>query len=218
MTRVERPAPPRIAPPDVPEHLVDVEGLSAHADLFGARILRLDAVTDAAHAALTECQVVALGVERLDLTGATLVDVEIEGLRAASVAGRDARLRRVRITGGRLGTLDLAGAEADEVELRGIRIDYLSFAGARVGDLRITGCTLGTLDLPHAVLSRVRVEETRVDEVDPRGMRSDSVDLRGLDAGSFLDVGSLRGVTVTPWQTEQLAPALAASLGIDVAP
>ncbi|MFE7845019.1 pentapeptide repeat-containing protein [Microbacterium sp. NPDC057407] len=216
MNRVDRPAPPRIAAPDLPDELVEVEGLSAHADLLRSRIVRLDAVTDASHAALTECRVEAPVVDRLDLLGATLVDVEVEGLRAASLSGREARLRRVRITGGRIGTLDLAGAEADEVEIRGIRIDYLSLAGARVEDLHIVDCVLGTLDLPHAVLSRVRIEETRADEVDSRGMRSDGVDFRGLDAVSFLDVAALRGVTISPWQAEQLAASFAASLGIDV--
>lgn len=171
---------------------------------------------DAAHAALTECAVVAASVERLDLTGATLVDVEIEQLGATTVNGRDARLRRVRLTGGRIGTLDLTGARVDEVELREVRIDYLSLAGAKVEDLLIAGCTIRTIDLPQAVLSRVRVVDSRADEVDVRGMRSDSVDLRGLEAASYLDIPSLRGATLTPWQVEQLAPAFAAALGIDV--
>lgn len=216
MARVDRPLAPRIGTPDLPDEFTEVAGLRPRDDVLRARISGLEALTDASHAVLTECEVVEASVERLDMTGATLVDVTFDGLRATELIAREARLRRVCVTGGRIGTLDLGGAEADEVELRGIRIDYLSLGGATVEDLLVTDCTIATLDVPQAALTRVRFEGTRADEVDTRRMRADSLDLRGLDAASFLDVSSLRGATLTPWQVEQLAPAFAASLGIDV--
>lgn len=216
MARPDLPVAPRIGDPDLPDEFDDVRGLSSHDDHLRARLIELDERTDASHAALTECTVPAASVDRLDLLGATLVDVAFDGLRATAVNAREARLRRVRLTGGRIGTLDLAGAGVDEVELRGIRIDYLSLASAKVEDLLIADCTITTLDIPQATLTRVRFEGTRADEVDTRGMRADSLDLRGLDAASYLDVASLRGATLTPWQIEQLAPAFAASLGVDV--
>lgn len=214
--RPELPHPPRIAPPDLPP-LVDVaRGLRPREEYFQVRVEDLEEMTDAAHAVLTECTVAAASVSRLDIAGATLVDVAIDDLRAAVVSGRGSRLRRVRFTGGRIGTLDLSAAEVDEVELRGVRIDYLSLASGRAGDLLISDCTITTLDLPQANLSRVRFEGSRADEVDTRGMRADSVDLRGLDGASYLDVSALRGATLAPWQVEQLATAFAVSLGIDV--
>ncbi len=146
-------------------------------------------MTDAAHSAITECALVEASVDRLDISGATLVDVDITGLRATAVAGRGARLRRVRIAGGRIGTLDLTDAELDEVELRGIRIDYLSLGGGRVADLVVAGCTIGTLDMPQARVSRVAFVDSRADEVDTRGLRAEHLDLRGLEAGSYLDLG-----------------------------
>ena len=210
------PQPPRLSPPDLPRAFAEIVGVEPHGDFLQARITGWEGTVDASHAAFTECTVAAASVDRLELTGATLVDVEFDALRATSVHGREARLRRVRLTGGRIGTLDLATAGVDEVELRGIRIDYLSLGGAKVEDLLVADCTIGTLDLPQATLSRVRFESTRAEEVDTRGMRADSLDLRGLDAASYLDVGSLRGATLTPWQIEQLAPAFATALGIDV--
>ena len=104
----------------------------------------------------------------------------------------------------------------NEVELRGVRIDYLSLGAAAVEDLLVAECTITTLDLPQATLTRVRFEDARADEVDTRGMKADSLDLRGLAAAAFLDVGSLRGATLTPWQIGQLATAFAAAVGIDV--
>ena len=210
------PQPPRVSAPDLPRELTDVIGLERRADHLQVNIGGLDGEVDASHAALTECTVAAASVDRLDLTGATLVDVEFDALRATSVHGADARLRRVRLTGGRIGTLDLGAAGIDEVELRGIRIDYLSLGGAKVEDLLVADCTIETLDLPQATLTRVRFENTRAGEVDTRGMRADSVDFRGLDAAAYLDVASLRRVTLTSWQVEQLAPAFAAALAIDV--
>ncbi|KRB37694.1 hypothetical protein [Microbacterium sp. Root180] len=216
MARPDLPVAPRIGEPDLPRDFTEVDALSPYDDLLRCRIAGLADTTDASHAALTECVVAAASVDRLDLLGATLVDVEIDALKATSISARESRLRRVRFTGGRIGTLDLTGAGIDEVELRGIRIDYLSLAAAKVEDLLIADCTIVTLDLPQATLSRVRFESTRADEVDTRGMRADSLDLRGLDAASYLDVSSLRGATLTPWQVEQLAPAFASALGIDV--
>lgn len=212
----ELPHPPRLAAPDLPEILADTAAIDRHGDHVRERIAGLTGAVDAAHTAITESAVVAASVDRLDLTGATLVDVELQELRATSVSAREARLRRVRVIGGRIGSLDLGGAGIDEVELRGVRIDYLSLGGAKVEDLLIADCTIATIDLPQATLSRVRFDGCRADEVDARGMKADSLDLRGLDALAYLDVAALRGATLSSWQVEQLAPAFAASLGIDV--
>jgi len=176
----------------------------------------LDAVTDAAHAAITECAVIEAAVERIDLTGSTLVDVDVRELRATTLAARSARLRRVRIVGGRIGTLDLADADLDEVELRGVRIDYVSLAAARVSDLLIAETTIGTFDMPNATIARMAFVDCRADEVDSRGIRAKDLDLRGLEAVSYLDPASLRGATLSPRQVAHLAPALAHSLGIRV--
>lgn len=212
---VVRPAPPRVSAPDLPRHLEEGtprRGMDAHR-------LRLTALSDAvdlAHAALEECALEDAAVDALDLAGATLIDVSISGLRAASVSARDASLRRVRIAGGRIGTLDLTGARIAELELQEVRIDYLTLAGARGEDIRVSGCTIRSLDLPHATLSRLAFADSRAAEVDPRGLRAADVDLRGLDVDRFLDVASLRGVTLTSFQVERLAPAFAVAAGVDV--
>ena len=144
------PPHPRTGPPDLPRD--GRRGSSAQRSSSGA----LDGLgrRRMPRTRITECAVAAASVDRLDLTGATLADVDIDELRATAVVGR-ARLRRVRMTGGRIGTLDLGDAELDEVELRGIRIDYLSLGGATVKDLLVADCTIGSLDVPQATLSRV---------------------------------------------------------------
>lgn len=207
----DSPAPPRVSPPDLPPHL-QAASPARSADLIAAR-LELAGTADLAYASLEQCAVVA-DADEIDLGGATLIDVAVTDARVASLRLRDSGLRRVRITGGRIGTLDLGTARIDELELRDVRIDYLNLAGAKAVDVDVTGCSIRTLDMPQAELRRVRFTDTRSDEVDPRGMRAVDVDLRGLDALAFLDASSLRGTTLSGFQVQQLAPVLAAAIGI----
>jgi uncharacterized protein YjbI with pentapeptide repeats len=216
MARSASPLAPRVSPPDLPPRLEDGQPLSRDGDYFQLHWSDLEPVTDAAHATITECRLSGAALDRLDLSGASLVDVELSDLRATTVTARASRWRRVRATGGRIGTLDLADADLDEVELRGVRIDYLSLAGGRITDLLVTDCMIGSLDLPQAGVTRTAFSASRAQEVDTRGLRAKDLDLRGLDALSFLDAGSLRGATLSSRQIEDLAPALAAAAGIHV--
>lgn len=183
-------------------------------DVFAAR-LDLTGTVDLAYSTIEQC-VVSADADAVDLTGGTVVDVDLPGVRIASLKMRDAGVRRVRIRGGRIGTLDLSQASVAELELREVRIDYLNLGAAKITDLEVTGCTIRTIDLPQAELTRVRFADTSSDEVDTRGMRAKDLDLRGLDALSYLDAHSLRGATLTSFQVQQLAPVIAAGIGIQV--
>jgi uncharacterized protein YjbI with pentapeptide repeats len=209
----ETPAAPRVSPPDLPREFTPATGRRS-VDLIAAS-LDLDGTVDLAHASLEQCTVTA-DADTVDLTGATLIDVDLTGVRIASLKMRDAGVRRVRISGGRIGTFDLSSARIDELELRDVRIDYLNLGAAKATDIEIRDCSIRTLDMPQAELTRVRFTDTRSDEVDSRGMRATHVDLRGLDASAFLDANSLRGTTLSSFQVQQLAPVLAAGIGIQV--
>lgn len=209
----ESPAAPRVSPPDLPEDFHPATP-ARNADLIAAS-LALSGTVDLAYAALEQCTVTA-DAEEVDLTGATILDVDMSHLRVASLRLRDAGIRRLRITGGRIGTLDLSTARISELELRDVRIDYLNLGAAKAADVEVSDCRIRTLDMPQATLTRVRFTRSTCDEVDPRGMRAKDVDLRGLDAVSFLDANSLRGTTLTGFQVQQLAPVIAAGLGIQI--
>lgn len=209
----ESPAAPRVSPPDLPEEFTSAAPARS-ADLLAASLDLTDSV-DLAYASLEQCTIRA-DADAVDLTGATILDVAMTQVRIAALKMRDAGIRRLQIVGGRIGTLDLSGARIDELELRDLRIDYLNLGGARASDVLISGCSIRTIDMPQAELTRVRFEATSSDEVDPRGMRATDVDLRGLDALSYLDANSLRGTTLTGFQVQQLAPVIAAGLGIQL--
>ena len=210
---VIRPRPPVVSAPDLPDELAAADA-ARHGDLLAARI-ECAGETDLSHSSLEQCRLGGVAA-RVDVLGATLLDVEVSELRTAVLSLRETTARRLRIIGCRIGTLDLSDARAAELEIRASRIDYLTVGGARIEDAVIVGTRFQTLDLPQATLTRVRFDDCRVDEVDSRGMSATDLDLRGLDALSYLDVNALRGATLTTRQVELLAPAFAASLGIDV--
>ncbi|MFD0994624.1 uncharacterized protein YjbI with pentapeptide repeats [Pseudoclavibacter chungangensis] len=192
------------------------EGLEPGMSVEAVRVEGLDGDVAAAGAELEACLVADASVSRLDLTGATLVDVEVRELRAIEVVAPGSRWRRVRIAGGRLGTLDLQGADLDEVELVDVRVDYLALGGARVADLVVAGCAIRALDLPNATLERVAFTDSRSDELDTNGLRARDVDLRGLEVGDVSSLDGLRGTTLTTLQVERLATTFARRAGIDV--
>ncbi len=209
----DSPAPPRVSAPDLPEKLSPAEPLRA-GDFLAAR-LALTGQVDLAHATLEQC-VITADAETVDLTGATLLDIDAADMRVASLSMRNAGIRRLRIRGGRIGTLDLSTSHIDELELRDVRIDYLNLGAVKGTDLLFSSCSIRTLDMPQAQLARVLFEDCRSDEVDPRGLRAKDTDLRGLDAASYVDASGLRGVTLTSHQVQLLAPALAAGVGIRI--
>lgn len=214
MPRSDGPAAPRLHSPDLPAVLDGASALDRHGDVLGAR-LRLTGAVDAAHAHLTEC-VVTASADRLDLTGASLVDVRLDEVSAAELVARDGRWRTVEMIGGRLGTLDLLRAELDVVLFQGVRIDYLSLPSAQAVDVRFDGCRIGTLDVPSAALTRVAFTDCRVDEVDTRELRATDLDLRGLEALGFTSPAGLRGATLDARQAELHAAAFAEALGIRI--
>lgn len=209
----DSPIAPRVSAPDIPPHLTAAKPTRG-ADLLAAR-LDLSGDVNLAYGSLEQCLVTA-DSDTIDLTGATILDVDITGIRAASMKLRNAGIRRLRITGGRIGTLDLSSTRIDELELRDLRIDYLSLGGSKGSDILVADSTLKALDMPQAELTRVRFENCRSNEVDTQGIRAAHVDLRGLDADAFMDTNSLRGTTLTTFQIQQLAPTIAAGLGIQI--
>jgi uncharacterized protein YjbI with pentapeptide repeats len=209
----DSPAAPRVSVPDIPPRLSSAVAARS-ADLLAAR-LELSGTVDLAYASLEQC-VITADADGIDLIGATILDLDIAGIRVASLSLRNAGIRRLRIVGGRIGTLDLSSARIDELHLHDLRVDYLNLGAAKGTDLLFTGCTIRTLDMPQAELTRVRFDDCRSDEVDPRGLRATDVDLRGLDAIAFTDANGLRGTTLTTYQVQQLAPTLAAGVGIRV--
>ena len=110
----------------------------------------------------------------------------------------DSQLRRVHFEGCLLDSVNLRGATLREVSFDDCVLRHLDLGSAKLTDVTIRGCTVERLDLTAATLTRV-------------DLRGSTIDLAG-------GVDRLRGAVVDHTQLLDLAPALAAQLGLQVRP
>lgn len=83
------PHAPRVTAPDLPARFDGDADLAPRADLIGVRLRATGDVVSDAHGRIAESRLDEASVTRVDLTGATLVDVAITGVRAAELVCRD---------------------------------------------------------------------------------------------------------------------------------
>ena len=124
------------------------------------------------------------------------LDVDLQGCALSGAELFGAQLRRVRFTGGLLDTVNLRGAVLTDVVFEDCALRDVDLGGARLTRVRLPGCRTERLDLTKAVLM--------------------DVDLRRAEIGIARGFDRLGGAVVDTGQLLDLAPALAAHLGIDV--
>src|SRR5690349_15284892 len=132
------------------------------------------------------------------LARSTWLDTTLEGSALSGCELYGSQLRRVRLERCLLDSVNLRSAVLRDVVLDDCTVRHLDLGSARLTDVTFRDCTIERLDLTDASLSRV----------DLRGSRLDLA--RGFDR--------LTGVTVDPQQVLDLAPAMAAHLGLTMRP
>ena len=95
---------------------------------------------------------------------------------------------------------------------------YVNLAGAQLQDVVFEGCEIDSLDLRGAELEAVTFVDSRVDELNVAGATLSAVDLSGARLRTLVGVESLRGAIIGHSQLIDLAPLLAAQLGLEVRP
>ena len=80
------------------------------------------------------------------------------------------------------------------------------------------GCEIDSLDLRGADLEAVTFIDSGVDELNVAGSTLAGVDLSGARLSTLVGVESLRGAIIGHSQLVDLAPLLAAQLGLEVRP
>jgi hypothetical protein len=166
---------------------------------------------------LRRCEVRLAGMGAVDLTGARLVQTRSPHVELASLRLVAAHLRTVELLGGRIGDLDAAGGRWESVRIEALRVGYLSLRGATASDLLLVGAQVDTLDLSGARAQRLALVDCTVGELLVREAQLTDVDLRGARLGRVEGVAGLAGAVVAPSQLLDLAPQLAAGLGLLVA-
>lgn len=164
-----------------------------------------------------DCAVRRCVLDEAGLRKARFLDSVLEGVRGVGTDLAGASLRDVELVDARLGGVQLHGAVLERVLVRGGKIDYLNLRQARLKDVVFEGCVLVEPDFGDAVLERVEFRDCALRGVDFGGARMTDVDLRAagvLEIARGLD--SLAGAVISPAQLFDLAPALAAQLGVRV--
>jgi uncharacterized protein YjbI with pentapeptide repeats len=212
------PSKPRMVPLELPD-LTEAEAASvvAGADVEAARLVRTEAADlDWSGSTIRECEVgpVAAGAWRLDR--ARLVDSRLRELDVTSMRARNSTWRTVEVVRGRIGALDLAGAQWDGVGWSAARLGYVNLRDSTLSDVVLADCRIETLDLGAAQCLRVALDACTIDELVVTHARLADVDLRGSRIARIEGAAGLAGATVSAEQLLDLAPQLAAELGINL--
>lgn len=148
--------------------------------------------------------------------GLTVLDSWLERLDLLSIAASEAGWRDVEIRASRIGSLELYDANLRRVAFVGCKLGYVNLRGADLADVAFTDCVIEDLDLMRATASRVALAGCRIAHLEASHAKLADVDLRGAEVADITGIEGLRGVTIGVDQLLDLAPVLAARLGIRV--
>jgi uncharacterized protein YjbI with pentapeptide repeats len=172
---------------------------------------------DGGGARFMDCALTGCALDETRLHHARILDSVLTGLRGVGTDLSESTLRDVELVDARLGGVQLHGSVLERVVVRGGKIDYLNLRKARLRDVVFEGCVLVEPDFGGARLERVEFVDCAVKGADLTGVTLVDVDLRGaaeLDIARGVD--RLSGAVISSGQLLDLAPVLAAQLGIRV--
>ena len=173
---------------------------------------------DASDARFLACRMLRCRLDGLSLRRARIIESMLADVHGATVEMTDSTWRDSRLSGGRLGAAALTAATWTGIRVRGSKLGFLDLAGARLEDVIFEGCEIGGLDVRSARLRSVGFIDCTIDELNVAGATLAKVDLSGARIRSLVGVENLRGAIVSSEQLIDLAPILAASLGLEVRP
>jgi uncharacterized protein YjbI with pentapeptide repeats len=197
----------------------DGERLEAGGDYVAVDFSDLDfAGQDAPDARFLECRLLRCGLDGASLRRARIAESLLSDLHGATVDLADSTWRDAQMWGGRLGAVTLVGATWTGIRIRGSHLGFMNLSGAHLQDVTFEGCEIGSLDVRGAEMQSVAFVDCRVDELDVAGATLAKVDLSGATLRTLVGVESLRGAIISHQQLVDLAPLLAAQVGLEVRP
>ncbi|MGC9378160.1 pentapeptide repeat-containing protein [Streptomyces sp. MH13] len=196
----------------------DAGGLEPDGDYDALEFRETDlAGQDGAGARFMDCALTGCALDEASLPRARLLDSVLTGVRGVGTQLAEATLRDVELVDARLGGTQLHGAVLERVLVRGGKIDYLNLRRARLKDVVFESCVLVEPDFGGARLERVAFVDCALKGADFSAAALTDVDLRGaapLELARGVD--RLSGAVISPAQLLDLAPVLAAELGLRV--
>lgn len=211
------PGPPRELVLGAPLQAFEGSALEARGDYDGIHFAGLDFEGQAADdAAFLGCRFERCGLGGVSMRRARVAECLVEDLQASSLDVADSTWRDSLLTVRRVGALMATGASWASVRVRGGRLDLVDLSGAKLHGVAFEGCVIGELDLGTCEARGLTFEDCEIELLDVTGARLFAADLTGAAIGAVKGVAGLRGATVTPAQLVDLAPQLAAHLGLRV--
>jgi uncharacterized protein YjbI with pentapeptide repeats len=171
---------------------------------------------DVPDARFLECRLDRCCVDRLSLRRVRFIGCQLTGFFGASVDFADSTWRDSELVGGRLGAVTLAGTTWKDVRVHGTKLGFLNLAGARLEDVVFEECEIGSLDVGAAQLKSVSFTDCSIEEMTVAEATLSRVDLSHARLRTIVGVDNLRGAVVSHQQLLDLAPQLAAQIGIEV--
>jgi uncharacterized protein YjbI with pentapeptide repeats len=153
------------------------------------------------------------GFERVSLH---LTECRLRAVEAAVRAVPRSSWRSVVVSASRLGVVEAYESGWRSVLVEECKIGYLNARGSRWTDVTLQDCTVDELDLGGAELRRVSLPGCRIGTLHVAGATLHDVDLRQTSLQVIDGLAGLAGAWVSEAQLTELAPLLAAHLGVRV--
>lgn len=169
---------------------------------------------DGSDGRLLECTMTDCRADDLALNGTRVLDCSVDTLAATTLTAARGTWGDVTLTGCRIGVLDAPTSTWTDVTVRSGKIDFLNLRAATLTRVRFEDCWLGEVRFGGAGLEHVVAVDCRIDSLELRGATAAEVDLREARLGRHDGVEHLRGVRISAGQLVELAPALAAHVGL----
>jgi uncharacterized protein YjbI with pentapeptide repeats len=148
--------------------------------------------------------------------GLAISESVLERLDVVALSAAESGWRRVEIRDSRIGSSELFDSTWRAVHFVNSKLGYLNLRDAQVSDLQFTNCIVEDLDLIRAKATRVSFTDCRIGRIELTGATLVDVDLRGAQLTDVGDLAGLAGATVSLEQLLDLAPLMAARLGVKV--
>jgi uncharacterized protein YjbI with pentapeptide repeats len=150
-------------------------------------------------------------------TGCRFIDVEFVEADAPDLGLAKSVLQDVTFSGSRLGGVQAYAGVWTRARVASSKVGYVNLRAAKLTNARFENCEIGELDLSEAQLNGVGFPGCRIGKLTLTSARCAKVDLRGAAlSGIESNPEGLRGAAIGPAQVVDLAPTLAAILGMKV--
>jgi uncharacterized protein YjbI with pentapeptide repeats len=209
--RLHRPTLRTLAPGD-PSVLDGDEDL----DDMEFRDLRVDEITWTGRRRLGASRLSGLVAQEWSAPGASVVGSVIDGIEVVALSAPESGWWNVEVTQSRIGSAELYDSNWRSVSFTRCKLGYLNLRGAKLADVAFTDCIIEDLDLMRATATRVAFDGCRIDRLELVNAQLTDVDLRGARLADVGNLEGLKGASITLEQLLDLAPAMAARLGIRI--